>query len=137
MDFDYKKLLKSGQKEVPDSIKRTERFEIPKIKGHFQGNKTVTTNFYEIADAFRREPAHVIKFLTKALASPIEEDGNQVIFGRKIKSALINEKIEQYAKTYVICRECGKPDTQLEREDRLLFIRCQACGARHAIPEKV
>lgn len=137
MKFDYEKLLKTGQKEVPDSIKRSERFEIPKIKGHFQGNRTVTTNFFEIAQTLRREPEQMMKFLSKALAAQMEISGSQVIFGRKIKSQLINEKIEQYAKTYVLCRECGKPDTQLEREDRLLFIRCQACGARHAIPEKI
>lgn len=137
MKFDYDKLLKAGQKEVPDSIKRSERFEIPKIKGHFQGNRTVTTNFFEIATTLRREPEQMMKFLSKALAAQMEVNGSQVVFGRRIKSQLINEKIEQYAKTYVICRECGKPDTQLEREDRLLFIRCQACGARHAIPEKI
>ena len=137
MKFDYDNLLKSGQSQVPESIKRSERFEIPKIKGHFQGNRTMTTNFSEIAQTLRRDPEHMLKFLSKALAAQVEVTSNQVAFGRKIKSQLINEKIEQYAKTYVICRECGKPDTQLEKEDRLLFIRCQACGARHAIPEKI
>ena len=136
-DFDYEKLLDSAQDKIPEKIKSGERFEIPKVTGHFQGNKTIISNFSEIASTLGREPSHIIKYLTKALATSIELQGNLLVLGRKIKSAMINDRIEHYAKLYVMCKECGKPDTELIREDRLLFIKCQACGARHAIPEKI
>jgi len=137
VDFDYEKLLDSAQEKIPENINSGERFEIPKVTGHFQGNKTIISNFTEIASVLGREPAHIIKYLTKALATSIEVQGNLLVLGRKIKSAMINERVEHYAKLYVICKECGKPDTKLLHEDRLLFIKCQACGARHAIPEKI
>ena len=41
MKFDYKELLEKGRKELPESLKVTAgRFEIPKVKGHIEGNKT-------------------------------------------------------------------------------------------------
>ena len=48
-----------------------------------------------------------------------------------------NNVFEQYAKEFVICKECGKPDTQIEKEDRLSFLHCLACGAKHPIHSKV
>ena len=37
--------------------------------------------------------------------------------------------LERYVKEYVICGECGKPDTQLVLETRIMRKRCDACGA--------
>lgn len=136
-DFNYEKMLSSAQSEIPDKIKSGERFEIPKVLGRFQGNKTVITNLQEIAEVLGRDMNHMIKYLTKSLAAAIEIQGNLVMFGRKIKSDLINEKIGAYAKTYVICKECTRPDTQLIREDRILFLKCQACGAKQPIAERL
>jgi translation initiation factor 2 subunit 2 len=45
----------------------------------------------------------------------------------------VDKKIELYAKEYVLCPECGKPDTKFLREDRFLFLRCEACGWKHPI----
>ncbi len=137
MDLDYEKLLEDAQSKIPEKVKKHERFEIPKVKGHFQGNKTVITNFNDIVSVLGRDSNHIIKFLTKALAASIDFSGNNLILGRKIKSELINEKINLYAKIYVICKECGKPDTELVHQDRILFLKCQACGAKHPITQKL
>ena len=136
-EFDYEKMLEDAQSQIPEKIKSQERFEIPKVIGRFQGNKTVITNLSEISQALGRDINHMIKYLTKSLAAAIETQGSLVIFGRKIKSDLINEKIGAYAKTYVICKECTRPDTQLVREDRILFLKCQACGAKQPIAERL
>jgi len=41
---DYKKLLKEVRKELPEHIFHKERFEIPKVSGHIQGNRTGSKN---------------------------------------------------------------------------------------------
>ena len=38
-----------------------------------------------------------------------------------------------YTETYVICSECGLPDTKMVKEDRTLMLECEACGARRPI----
>jgi translation initiation factor 2 subunit 2 len=52
---------------------------------------------------------------------------------RKISSGLINEKIKVYAETYVICKECKKPDTEIIKQDGFNFMHCLACGAKKSI----
>jgi len=75
--------------------------------------------------------------LLRELATPGSLDGSRLIIGRKISSIQINEKIVLYAKTFVLCKECGKPDTQLLKEDRISVLRCTACGTRQTIKAKI
>ena len=44
----YKKMLEQGVKQLPESTKKKSRFEIPKVLGHIQGNKTIISNFNQI-----------------------------------------------------------------------------------------
>ncbi len=136
MDFDN--LLDRGYGSLPEStLVKSERFEMPKVKGHIEGNKTVISNFFQIASAFRRPLEHLLKFVLKELATPGEVRGNMLILGSKIPASRINEKIEKYAMEYVLCKECGKPDTKIVKEDEYLFKRCQACGAKQPIQSKI
>lgn len=134
---DYEKLLNQAYEKVKKVEGAGERFEIPEIKGHFEGKKTILTNFFQIASHIRRNPEHFQKFLLKELATAGQKEGDKLILNNKIPSAKINSKIEQYVKEFVICKECGKPDTEIKKEDRLNFLHCLACGAKHSIRSKI
>lgn len=129
----YEELLKRGLKQLPEVVIETSRFEIPKVKGHIQGNKTIISNINEIVEILRRPIAHIVKFLQKELATPGEVKGNFLVFGTKISASRVNEKLEEYVNKYVICPVCKKPDTKLKKEGDFVFIICQACGAKKAI----
>ena len=136
--MEYAELLKKARKELPSTIVSSrERFQMPTVTGHVEGNKTIVTNFVPICNIFSREPEQLLKFLQKELATPAVIDGQRLIFGRKLNSNFINLKIAQFAKNFVLCKECGKPDTKLIKEDRFLFMRCTACGARHSVTAKI
>lgn len=126
-------MLKKGYEKVPKSAQSGERFEIPKAKGHIQGSKTIITNFFQIVKALGRDQQHLLKFILKELATPAEIKGSQVHFGRKVSAARLNETIEKYAKIYVICKTCGKPDTKIIKKDRVDYLKCMACGAQSPI----
>lgn len=130
--MDYKELLKKALGEVKHT-KNNSRFEVPKVSGHAQGRKTVLTNFYQIAEYIRRKPEHIQKFLLKELATSGQKEGNFLVLNRKVPSEKINEKTDLYIKKFVECRECKKPDTELVKEDRFLFIHCLACGAKYPV----
>jgi len=136
--MEYKKLLEQTRKQLPESVFKKERFEIPKVAGHIQGNKTVISNFLQIASTLGREPEHMLKFVLRELAAPgkIKKSGS-VIIGTKVPASRINEKIKQYANLFVFCPECGKPDTKLEKEKVFTFIKCMACGAKHTVKTKI
>lgn len=136
--MDYKELLKKGREELPESVKSTgERFEIPKAKGHVEGNKTILNNFIQISNDLNREPTHLLKFLQRELATPATINGPRLVMGRKILAHLINAKIELYAKIFVLCPDCKKPDTKMKKEGKVLFLKCMACGAKHPIKLKI
>jgi len=137
MTLDYKELLEKAQKQIPKSALETTRFEIPKVLGHIQGNRTVISNFHQIASTLRRDTEHLIKYLSKELGAPMELSKTALLVGTKMPAWRINEKIEMYTKDFVICSVCKKPDTQLIKESRVLFIKCSACGAKEPVKVKI
>jgi len=137
-DEEYTNMLKKARENLPEVVFVKERFEIPNVKGHIQGNKTIISNFLQIASILRREPEHLLKYVLKELAAPGEiKKSGSVMFGTKLSALRVNEKIKQYALEFVLCSECGKPDTKIEREGSLVFLKCTACGARHHIKSKI
>ena len=133
----YESLLDEAYKKVKVVEGKGERFEIPKIEGHVEGRKTILTNFFQIAQHLRRTPEHFQKFLLKELAESGKVEGDRLILNIRVPRSKIDLKIEQYVKEFVLCTECGKPDTEITREGRLQFLHCLACGAKHPIRSKI
>jgi len=132
----YNKLLDEAYKDIKP-IAPSERFEIPKIQGHLEGTKTILTNLQQISTYLRRDINHLLKFLLKELATSGAIKQSRVILQRKISSAKINEKIQDYSKEFVICKECQKPDTELLKDKGFSFVHCLACGAKHSVRAKI
>ncbi len=127
----YEKLLEEAYKKVKQISTSGERFVIPKIEGHFEGKKTILTNFYQIASYVRRNPEHFQKFMLKELAASGQKESDRFVLNIKVPSSKINQKIEEYVREFVLCKECKKPDTEKIKEGRINFIHCLACGAKH------
>ena len=126
-------MLKKARDEMPESVFESERFEIPKVQGHIQGNKTIISNFGAIANTLGRSPGHILKYLFKELATPGTFKHNSLILGAKVPASRINEKVRKYATEFVLCPDCGKPDTKIGKEGDVSYMRCQACGAKHNV----
>jgi translation initiation factor 2 subunit 2 len=133
----YEKLLEQAYSKVKRVETSKGRFEIPKAEGHVEGKKTILTNFAQIASYLRRQPEHLQKFLLRELATQGQKEGDRLVMNNKIPSTKVNQKIEQYSKEFVVCKECGKPDTEIIKEERLSFVHCLACGAKHSIRSKI
>ena len=129
----YEKLLDEAYKKVKQIHASSDRFEIPEIRDTLEGKKTIIVNFMQIASYIRRTPEHFQKFLLKELASAGERKGERLILNVKVPQEKIKQKIEEYVKKFVLCKECKKPDTEITKEDRVSFIHCLACGAKYPI----
>ena len=135
---DYKSMLEDVRKNLPEAVFIKERFEIPKVLGHMQGNRTIISNFLQIASALRRDVDHLLKYVLKELATPGEiKKSGALILGTKVPASRINDKIRHYANEFVLCIECGKPDTQIVREGELNYMKCTACGAKNFVKAKI
>ena len=131
----YEELLKRGLKKAPKETLSDGRFEIPRAQLLRAGQKTIITNFAEIASHLRREQNHLLKFLLKELATSGELSGPRLTVIGTFSETAVDSKIEKYAKAYVFCTECKKPDTKLVKEGEYVIMKCEACGARHPVPK--
>ena len=136
-DTPYEQMLDSGRKNLPEAVFQKERFEIPKAMGHVQGNRTIISNFNQIANVLQRNTEHLLKYILKELATPGDVKPKGLLLGTKISATRFNEKVRQYANEYVLCSDCGKPDTQLIKEGGFLFLKCTACGSKHPIKRRM
>ncbi|HON81562.1 MAG TPA: translation initiation factor IF-2 subunit beta [Methanoregulaceae archaeon] len=132
----YEALLKKAYANVTVQSESTERFTVPEAKVYIEGKTTVLENFAEIADIVRRDQDHLMKFLLGELGTAGKIDGNRAIFNGKFEQSLINGLIRSYVDDYVICSECGKPDTRLVKDDRILLLRCDACGGHRPVRKR-
>lgn len=134
----YEDLLKKAISELPEGAGKTERLVVPKVIGHIQGNKTVISNFAQIAQTLSRPIEHLLKYINRELAAMGEiKKNNFAVFNTKLSATRMNEKITEYVDTYVVCRTCGRPDTKLNKESGVTIMTCQACGARQSIASKI
>lgn len=133
--MDYEKMLDRAFEHMPKMVFETKRFEVPKALVSIEGNKTIVKNFNELCDVLNRDPNHLLKFLGKEMGAAGRRDGSRVIFVGKFGPTVLNRRVEKYTKTYVVCPVCGKPDTKLKRVDRILVMKCLACGATSPVPQ--
>jgi len=133
--MDYESLLDSAYKNIKQNCSECERCEVKKPEGHFEGDKTIISNFSQIVTCLRRESGHLAKFLFKELAIPGEISGDRIILIKRVPSERVYEKIKSYAEKYVICQNCKKPDTEIIEINGQKFLKCMACGTKRIISD--
>ena len=126
-------MLDRALEQVPKAVFESARFQVPEADVVTVGNRTIIRNFRSIATALNREPSHLMKYLLRELGAAGEAQGAQAMLQGKFSKATVDERIKRYAEEFVLCRECGKPDTKLERRERIHTLRCEACGARTSV----
>ncbi len=75
MSTDYAKLLDRAYSNLPKSVGTGERFEIPRVVGIRMGRRTIIQNFGDISSKINRDPHHLLKFLSRELATAASLDG--------------------------------------------------------------
>ncbi|MBU5557704.1 MAG: translation initiation factor IF-2 subunit beta [Candidatus Aenigmatarchaeota archaeon] len=131
----YEELLSRVYSKLPKKEGTGERFVMPTVETVTIGHQTIIKNFGEVAAALRRDPKHLLKFLSKELATPANIDGNRALLQAKLPQRSIQTKLDVYVKEFIICRECKRPDTRLEKAERITILVCEACGARSAVKQ--
>ena len=133
----YEKLLKRIEKNlIKDSKAVDNRFELPPVDVMWEGQKTFLRNFTEYPKIMRRDPAKLLQYLSKEFAVPADRVGDKAIFVGKRDPDDFTRLFGIYLKDYVECPTCQSPDTKVEKENRISFLICEACGAKSTIKGK-
>ncbi|ETA67685.1 MAG: translation initiation factor 2 subunit 2 [Methanolobus sp.] len=133
---DYEALLDRAIANLPDMETTDARFVIPEPKIMVEGKTTILDNFNNIADVLNRNPDHVMKYLTREMGTAGKIDGQRAVFQGRFSKEQIKSNIEAYVEEFVMCSECGRPDTQLTKMDRIMVLKCAACGAHRPVKKR-
>jgi translation initiation factor 2 subunit 2 len=133
---DYMKGLERAMSRLPASKGTEDRFVIPPPKIFYEGKTTVLENFASIADALNRDPDHLMKFILQEMGTAGKIEGQHAVFQGRFTEQNLERHIDSYVQEYVICSECHRPDTQLIRSDRVLMLKCEACGAHRPVRKR-
>lgn len=132
----YDELLDKAYEKIPENVRKLSRFEIPKVELRIESRNTFIINFNKIISTLNRDRKHFLGIFLKTAGTMGEIRGQQLFLKGQYKEQVLNRLIENYTRSYVLCSICNKPDTQIQREGKKLFLKCTACGAREEIKEK-
>lgn len=130
---DYEALLKKAHEQLPDNVAEHTRFTIPEVDVIHEGNMTILRNFRQVANVLRREEDRLFTYLLNELGTSGSIDGLRATFKGKTPVKRVQQSIDAFVSSYVLCTACGKPDSHLERKGRTLILQCDACGAHHTV----
>lgn len=133
MRFDYNDLLERARSQLPPDVSERKRFEVPKPRSITIGMKTFVQNFKEICDALNRDPQHLLRYLSREMATAGTLSGSRAVFQGRFRYDTIERLIQHYTVVFVTCPVCKRPDTKIVKEKRLSFMVCEACGARSSV----
>ncbi|MCZ2856674.1 MAG: translation initiation factor IF-2 subunit beta [Candidatus Bathyarchaeota archaeon] len=133
MKFDYKELLKRARSQLPPDVLERKRFEVPKPRSITIGMKTIIRNFKDICDALNRDPQHLLRYLSREMATAGTLSGSRAVFQGRFRYDTIERLVQHYTVVFVTCPVCKRPDTKIVKEKRLSFMVCEACGAKSSL----
>ena len=133
----YEKLLEriDGERSK-NSAEIDSRFELPPVDVMWEGQRTYLRNFSDFPKILRRDSAKLLQYLSKEFAVPAERIGDSAMFVGRRDPDDFTRLLKIYVNEYIMCPTCKSPDTRTEKEKRISFLICEACGAKSTIKGK-
>ncbi len=125
----YEDLLTQAFETMPEVTSTHSRWSLPEPKVRPEGNVTVYENFKNTVEILNREADLVLKFLQNEFGTSanIDDTGRARLTG-SFSTDRVFSVIKSFSQAYVICPECGLPDTKLQEKNNSLMLHCEGCG---------
>ncbi|MDY6958603.1 MAG: translation initiation factor IF-2 subunit beta [Halobacteriota archaeon] len=133
---EFEGYLDRALSQMPDIKIDDSRFNIPVPRVFYEGRTSILDNFDNIADYLNRDRDHFMKYILREIGTAGKIDGSRAIFQGRFSEEVINSIIDSYVDEFVTCTECGRPDTHLNKSDRVLMLKCDACGAHRPVKKR-
>ena len=115
------------------------RYKMPlpfgKIEGRGNGIKTVIPNISDVARALHRDSGEVNKFFGCELGAQTtyNADTDRAVVNGAHTDAVLQQAIKRYIDKFVLCPQCGLPETDYKIKSGLINHKCMACGAKEMV----
>jgi len=135
--MDYENSLDRALTETPEISDAVDRFQVPDPEVRPEGNVTSYENFQATIDRLNRDENHLLKFLQSELGTSASiDDRGRARFTGDFRQSRVADALDEYVESFVTCSECGSPDTRLVEERGATVLKCDACGALSAVPDR-
>ena len=132
-DYPVEYLVEKLYDELNGKLKDAKKviLERPEIK--VQNKKTVVTNFSHLCYKLNRNTNDVKKYFESEMhiVSSINGTCGLVITGM-FKEPQIMKVFSNYIRDFVKCKECNSCDTEIIKEDRIIYNNCNKCKSKKA-----
>jgi len=115
------------------------RYKMPlvygKVEGRGNGIKTVIPNVSEVSRSLHRDAGEVTKFFGCELGAQTKNDekNDRYVVNGSHSDGALQGMIHKYIEAFVLCPECGLPETHYKIKEGCIFHRCAACGAKEMV----
>lgn len=127
--MDYEKALDKAYKDMPEVTAGEDRFDPPEFNVRVQGNSTLITNFESVAGELDRDKNQLMKYVMGEIGTAGHLENRRAKLKGQFPEKQIKKALDDYIEKYILCSECGKPDTDLKKQNGTLTLKCEACGA--------
>jgi translation initiation factor 5 len=115
------------------------RYKMPavfgKIEGSGNGIKTAIPNITDVGLSLHRQPGEVAKFFGPELGAQTRyslETDRAIVNGAHTDQVL-QDLINRYVEKFVLCPNCGLPETEYKIKNDAIYHKCAACGAKDMV----
>ena len=96
--------------------------------------KSAFVNIAQVAKSCNRSIEQLMEFVFVELGTNGALDQNlRLVVKGKFTGKQMETVIRRYIQEYVLCPTCRSSDTVLKKDNRLLFILCNACGSSRSV----
>lgn len=115
------------------SSKNTIKLPDPVVQ--YNNAKTHVANFNDICGKLNRTPEHVKNYFDTELKSTSSLDGNKnlIINGKYNTGNKIKNTFVKYRAKYVTCVQCKSFSTNLEKQNKINYVKCNACSSTRSV----
>ncbi|XP_049849936.1 eukaryotic translation initiation factor 2 subunit 2-like [Schistocerca gregaria] len=138
-EYEYKELLVRicelivADKGLDAFKGRKKSIEPPEV-GKVGTKRIAWVNFVSNCKSINRKPEHVLEFvLTELGATGSIAGDNKLIIKGRFQGKQLETVLRRYIADYVACRTCRSGNTDLKKENRILYKVCKDCGASPSI----
>ena len=119
--------------ELGNQLSSSKKLVLDRPEINSANKKTYIGNFKEICNKLNRKMDDVKAYFESELRAPcnLSQDGTLVIT-KVFKQVQVSKVLSSYIKDCVTCKECNSCDTDIIKENRITFLKCNKCKSKKA-----
>lgn len=111
-----------------------ERAKIERPKIIIKNKKSYIINFIQMAETINRSPEELQTYFNEELrVTTAFKENKSLKIDKIIKQQMIESIFKSYITNHVVCKTCKSHKTHIEKDKRIKYLICSACGCKKSV----